>query len=105
MTWIWTVLILRNNSTTLEGSVQKIKRKMNQTKANAEDRNRTSDTGIFSPLLYRLSYLGICLFKTQLIAPCQDFMPSQIHHLLFPLVLIAPSRRWIELEITLKRVS
>jgi hypothetical protein len=24
----------------------------------AKGRNRTSDTGIFSPLLYRLSYLG-----------------------------------------------
>ena len=24
----------------------------------ASDRNRTNDTGIFSPLLYRLSYLG-----------------------------------------------
>ncbi len=24
----------------------------------AEGRNRTADTGIFSPLLYRLSYLG-----------------------------------------------
>ena len=27
----------------------------------ASDRNRTSDTGIFSPLLYRLSYRGIIL--------------------------------------------
>ena len=26
---------------------------------NAQSRNRTSDTRIFSPLLYRLSYLGI----------------------------------------------
>jgi hypothetical protein len=25
----------------------------------AQGRNRTTDTGIFSPLLYRLSYLGI----------------------------------------------
>ena len=25
----------------------------------AQTRNRTTDTGIFSPLLYRLSYLGI----------------------------------------------
>ena len=25
----------------------------------AQDRNRTSDTRIFSPLLYQLSYLGI----------------------------------------------
>ena len=27
---------------------------------NAQSRNRTSDTRIFSPLLYQLSYLGIC---------------------------------------------
>ena len=27
----------------------------------ASDRNRTNDTGIFSPLLYRLSYRGISL--------------------------------------------
>ena len=26
---------------------------------NAQSRNRTSDTRIFSPLLYQLSYLGI----------------------------------------------
>ncbi len=26
----------------------------------AQGRNRTTDTGIFSPLLYRLSYLGVC---------------------------------------------
>ena len=28
----------------------------------AEGQNRTADTGIFSPLLYRLSYLGKTLF-------------------------------------------
>ena len=28
---------------------------------NAQSRNRTSDTRIFSPLLYQLSYLGIFL--------------------------------------------
>ena len=28
-------------------------------KNGAQRRNRTTDTGIFSPLLYRLSYLGI----------------------------------------------
>jgi hypothetical protein len=27
-------------------------------KLSAQGRNRTTDTGIFSPLLYRLSYLG-----------------------------------------------
>jgi hypothetical protein len=29
-------------------------------KRGAQSRNRTSDTGIFSPLLYQLSYLGMC---------------------------------------------
>ena len=28
-------------------------------KGGASDRNRTNDTGIFSPLLYRLSYRGV----------------------------------------------
>ena len=32
---------------------------MAHNKYGAEDRNRTTDTGIFSPLLYRLSYLGM----------------------------------------------
>ena len=31
-------------------------------KSGAQGRNRTADTGIFSPLLYRLSYLGIGQF-------------------------------------------
>ena len=29
----------------------------------AEGQNRTADTGIFSPLLYRLSYLGVHPFE------------------------------------------
>ena len=34
-------------------------------KKNAQNRNRTSDTRIFSPLLYQLSYLGIvCISLT-----------------------------------------
>ena len=32
----------------------------------AQRRNRTTDTGIFSPLLYRLSYLGIMAGVTRL---------------------------------------
>ena len=32
---------------------------LNLYKVNAQSRNRTSDTRIFSPLLYQLSYLGI----------------------------------------------
>ncbi len=28
----------------------------------AQGQNRTADTGIFSPLLYRLSYLGVGIF-------------------------------------------
>ena len=32
----------------------------------ASDRNRTNDTGIFSPLLYRLSYRGIMATRIRL---------------------------------------
>jgi hypothetical protein len=45
----------------------------------AEGQNRTADTGIFSPLLYRLSYLGMTLKKIKIIRPpifCQDFFGS-----------------------------
>ena len=31
---------------------------MSYSRNGASDRNRTNDTGIFSPLLYQLSYLG-----------------------------------------------
>ncbi len=34
----------------------------------AEGRNRTADTGIFSPLLYRLSYLGTILDRQFFVA-------------------------------------
>ena len=34
------------------------KKKKDNKKKNAQSRNRTSDTRIFSPLLYQLSYLG-----------------------------------------------
>ena len=33
----------------------------------AQNRNRTSDTRIFSPLLYRLSYLGLSFHTTNII--------------------------------------
>ena len=36
-------------------------------KKNAQNRNRTSDTRIFSPLLYQLSYLGKRCIATTLI--------------------------------------
>ena len=41
-------------------------------KIGASDRNRTNDTGIFSPLLYQLSYRGIqeksqCFLSDQLL--------------------------------------
>ena len=48
-------------------------------KFSAQNRNRTSDTRIFSPLLYQLSYLGILLFfnntndYTRLSPNCQEF--------------------------------
>jgi hypothetical protein len=31
----------------------------------AQGRNRTADTGIFNPLLYRLSYLGVVFFSAR----------------------------------------
>ena len=31
----------------------------------ASDRNRTNDTGIFSPLLYRLSYKGTKIWRPE----------------------------------------
>lgn len=33
-------------------------------RSGAQGRNRTADTGIFNPLLYRLSYLGTPYFVT-----------------------------------------
>ena len=36
------------------------------TRNGASDRNRTNDTGIFSPLLYRLSYRGIMATRIRL---------------------------------------
>ena len=36
---------------------------------NAQSRNRTSDTRIFSPLLYQLSYLGIFLVTESSMTP------------------------------------
>ena len=45
-------------------------------KHNAQSRNRTSDTRIFSPLLYQLSYLGITTCNTnnftRFLPSCQD---------------------------------
>ncbi len=35
-------------------------------KNGAQGQNRTADTGIFSPLLYRLSYLGVRLARDAL---------------------------------------
>ena len=42
---------------------------------NAQNRNRTSDTRIFSPLLYQLSYLGffnVLAYFTKLYISCQE---------------------------------
>ena len=35
----------------------------NMVKSGASERNRTTDTGIFSPLLYQLSYRGMIEIK------------------------------------------
>ena len=40
----------------------------------AEGRNRTTDTGIFSPLLYRLSYLGISYVSLAIIITRERFV-------------------------------
>ena len=40
---------------------------MNTVNKSAQNRNRTSDTRIFSPLLYRLSYLGLSFHTTNII--------------------------------------
>ena len=45
-------------------------------KSNAQSRNRTSDTRIFSPLLYRLSYLGIRLKSLELRGQDLNLRPS-----------------------------
>ena len=37
----------------------------NMVKSGASERNRTTDTGIFSPLLYQLSYRGIKKMATR----------------------------------------
>ena len=39
---------------------------LHQHKNGASERNRTTDTGIFSPLLYQLSYRGIVATRTRL---------------------------------------
>ncbi len=45
-----------------------------QDKQSAEDRNRTSDTRIFSPLLYRLSYLGTSPILTAIPSVVKPFV-------------------------------
>ncbi len=49
--------------------------------SNAQNRNRTSDTRIFSPLLYQLSYLGI--LRNPLI-PTRCTVPATLIILLYP---------------------
>ena len=51
---------------------------MSYSRNGASDRNRTNDTGIFSPLLYRLSYKGTCGFKgsTNPVVPKRDGDPN-----------------------------
>ena len=53
---------------------------VNALKHGAEGQNRTADTGIFSPLLYRLSYLGVSVLATAVtircMLVCQVFFPK-----------------------------
>ncbi len=64
-------------------------------KSGAQEQNRTADTGIFSPLLYRLSYLGSkqSTYKFFL-GPCQGFF-----------VLRSPNRFWIRAQAVMEAVS
>ena len=56
----WVCEVLSSGPTTLPPSCEPGHDKLLPTKPkqSAQGRNRTADTGIFSPLLYRLSYLG-----------------------------------------------
>ena len=45
-------------------------RKRDSSRNGAQSRNRTNDTGIFSPLLYQLSYLGPC--DLQVVCSCYN---------------------------------
>ncbi len=49
----------------------------------AQRRNRTTDTGIFNPLLYRLSYLGTAssLGRDQQVARIKPFARVAVKHL------------------------
>ena len=46
-------------------------------KSNAQNRNRTSDTRIFSPLLYQLSYLGSFRREPKLPATSVFYMTTE----------------------------
>ena len=48
------------------GKVALYQMKLNPLIFGAFDRNRTSDTGIFSPLLYQLSYKGTKILATRM---------------------------------------
>ena len=66
---------------------------------NAQNRNRTSDTRIFSPLLYQLSYLGLqrislrhnFIYLTWKTEKCQDIMTI----LIVNIILFRPSKQVI----------
>ena len=40
--------------------------------AGAEGQSRTGDTGIFSAVLYHLSYLGLSNYRTEALPQCQE---------------------------------
>ena len=49
-----------------------------KTKIGGQGRNRTTDTRIFSPLLYRLSYLGIVLYNFDCIYGVEDCAAAMV---------------------------
>ena len=66
--WSQTSCATKLRYTPLYGFVKKIN--------GAQTRNRTKDTGIFSPLLYLLSYLGIRFYLIKLWWAFRDLNPG-----------------------------
>ena len=83
----------------------------------AEGQNRTADTGIFSPLLYRLSYLGfwgfVCKYNPNLRVPLllnplifvnKFFLVHKQLRIKFEIRILASQSRFAECELFLKNL-
>ena len=65
---------------------------------NAQNRNRTSDTGIFSPLLYLLSYLGIQVAGIGFEPMTFGLWARRASRLLHPAILIFGKTKWMGVD-------